>query len=162
MGRPNCRSARKDADPDIRGMFYGLSLKHTPYHLYRAILESICYGTELIMEVFRKGGMRPDGIYISGGAVKSELWTQMHADVCNLPIYIPKVTEGPCLGSAILGAVAAGVYDTIETAANSMVTIERTIEPDQKRHEEYVFYYNKYVEFYELAKGWMHSLTMHI
>lgn len=149
------------ADPDVRGMFYGLSLRHTPYHLYRAILESICYGTELIMDVFRKGGMQPEGIYISGGAVKSELWTQMHADVCNLPIYIPKVTEGPCLGSAILGAVAAGVYDKIETAANSMVTIERKIEPDQTKHEEYLFYCNKYAEFYELAKGWMHSLTMH-
>ncbi|MEA5004102.1 MAG: FGGY-family carbohydrate kinase [Christensenella sp.] len=149
------------ADPDVRGMFYGLSLAHTPYHLYRAIIESICYGTEAIMQTFRDGGMRPDGIYISGGAVKSAFWTQTHADVCNLPIFIPKVTEAPCLGSAILGAVACGAYPDIKTAAKNMVTIEDCVEPDAGRHEQYKFYYEKYKEAYQVSKGWMHEVTTH-
>ncbi|MEA4853454.1 MAG: FGGY-family carbohydrate kinase [Christensenella sp.] len=149
------------ADPDVRGMFYGLSIGHTPYHMYRAIIESICFGTEAIMQTFRDGGMKPDGIYISGGAVKSKFWTQTHADVCNLPILIPKVTEAPCLGSAILGAVASGVYPDIQTASANMVTIQNKVEPNKERHEAYRFYFEKYQEAYQTSKNWMHDVTTH-
>jgi len=150
------------ADPDVRGMFYGLSITHTPIHLYRAIIESICYGTEAILESFRGGGMQPDGIYIAGGAVKSRFWTQTHADVCNLPLYIPKVAEAPCLGSAILGAVACGYYKDIQTAAQHMVAIADKLEPDAGRHEEYMFYFEKYKQAYHDSKDWMHSVTARI
>ena len=149
------------ADPDVRGMFYGLSIRHTPYHMYRAIIESICYGTEAIMESFRGGGMQPSGIYIAGGAVKSQFWLQTHADVCNLPIYIPKVPEAPCLGSAILGAVACGYYSDIVTAAKHMVTIEGKVEPDFGRHQEHMFYFEKYKQAYHDSKDWMRAVTTH-
>ena len=33
--------------------------------------------------------------------------------------------------------------------------------PDAKRHEEYMFYFEKYKQLYALAKDWMHSVTMH-
>ncbi len=148
-------------DPDVRGMFYGLSLGHTPAHMYRAISESICYGTEVILEVFRQAGFQPDSIVISGGAVKSRFWMQTHADVCNLPIIVPKVTEGPCLGSAVLGAVAGGIYPDIQTAADAMTAVDYTVEPNQNHHDAYMFYYEKYKELYALAKDWMHSVTMH-
>lgn len=57
------------------------------------------------MDSFKEAGFDPQCV-ISGGAVKSPFWLQTHADVSNVPIIVPKVTEGPCLGSAILGAVA--------------------------------------------------------
>lgn len=146
-------------DPDVRGMFYGLSLNHTPYHLYRAIIESICYGTEAIIEVFRNSGFTPSEMIISGGAIKSRFWMQTHADVSGMPITVPKVTEGPCLGSAILGAVAAGIYPDIQTAAENMTSIDYIVTPDMKKHKQYRFYFEKYKEFYDLAKDWMHELT---
>lgn len=149
-------------NPDVRGMFYGLSLGHTPAHMYRAIIESICYGTEAIIEVFRTSGFTPDGIVISGGAVKSRFWLQCHCDVCNVPIIVPKVTEAPCLGSAILGAVAGGQYPDIQTAAQAMTTIDYIVEPNQARHDEYMFYFEKYKEIYALAKDWMNSITTHV
>lgn len=148
-------------DPDVRGMFYGLSLNHTPAHMYRAIIESICYGTEAIMDVFRYSGIKLNEIVISGGAVKSPFWLQTHADVSNVPITVPKVTEGPCLGAAILGAVAGDVYPDIQTAAESMTSVDYVVEPNASAHDEYQFYYQKYKEFYALAKDWMHDVTMH-
>lgn len=149
------------SDSDVRGLVYGLSLKHKPAHMFKAIIEGICYGTELIFDTFGKAGMRPDSIYISGGAVKSSLWLKTHANVSNLPIYIPEVSEAPCLGSAILGAVAAGAFPDIKSAAHSMVRIVNKIEPDKEKHEEYKFYYNKYAELYGILKDWMHEVTMH-
>ena len=86
---------------------------------------------------------------------------QVHADVSNVPITVPKVTEGPCLGSAILGAVAAGIYPDVQTAADHMTSIDYVVKPDAKRHEEYQFYFEKYQEFYALAKDWMHQVTAH-
>lgn len=147
-------------DPDVRGMFYGLSLNHTPAHMYRAIIESICYGTEAIVEVLKNIGFGLGEIVISGGAVKSRFWMKTHADVSNVPITVPKVTEGPCLGSAILGAVAGGVYPDVETAAESMTAVDYVIQPDEKQHEQYRFYYEKYKQFYALAKDWMHEVTV--
>ncbi|MDR1292326.1 MAG: xylulose kinase [Clostridiales Family XIII bacterium] len=148
-------------DPDVRGMFYGFSLKHGPVHMHRAVLEAICYGTETIMQSFRDGGMAPDGIYIAGGAVKSRFWTQMHADVSNLPIFVPDVTEAPCLGSAILGSIACGYYSGIPEAADKMVTIRETIEPDAEAHEAYRFYHAMYKRAYEESMNWMHEVTTH-
>ena len=64
--------------------------------------------------------------------------------------------------SAILGAVAGGVYPDIDTAAEAMTDVEYTVEPNQERHEEYMFYFEKYKEIYAIAKDWMHSVTNHV
>ena len=148
-------------DPNVRGMIYGLSLIHTPAHIYRAVVESVCFGTKAIMDVFEDSGFVPNGIVISGGIVKSRFWLQAHADVCDVPLIVPKETEAPCLGSAILGAVAAGAYPDIPTAAASMTEIDYVVEPDHEKHQEYLFYYEKYREFYGLAADWMHAVTEH-
>ena len=150
------------ADADVRGMIYGLSLNHTAYHMYRAIIEGICYGTELILEKFRTGGAKPGRIRIAGGAVHSRFWVQAHADISNTPIEIPEITEAPCLGSAILGAIAAGVYPDIATAVDNMVHIREVITPDENRHSEYMKYYKNYVRCYKESKDWMHSVTENI
>lgn len=149
-------------DPDVRGMIYGLTLKHSPYHIFRAIIEGICYGTENIFRSFDKVGLRPEEIYICGGAAKSRWWMQTHADVSNVPVFVPEVSEAPCLGSAILGAVAGGAYKTVREAAENMVSFVDKIEPDVEKHEEYKFFINKYIELYPKLIDWMHDITNHV
>jgi len=129
--------------------------------MFMAVVESIWFGTKAIMNVFEHNDVRFDGIVISGGVVKSGFWLQAHADVCNVPITVPKVTEAPCLGSAILGAIAAGIYPNMESAAAAMTSAERVVYPDRNRHDEYMFYYERYRELYGLTKDWMHSVTAH-
>jgi len=146
-------------DANVRAMIYGLGLRHGPEHIYRAAIEGVCYGTEQILRLYDTLGYRPREMYISGGASNSRLWMQIHADVSNLPIYVPKQREAPCLGSAILGAVGAGVYGGIAEAAQNMVTFADRIDPDPAAHGEYAFYVEKYIESYGLMKDWMHSIT---
>jgi FGGY-family pentulose kinase len=148
-------------DPLTRGMIWGLSLSHGPGHVFRAIMEGICYGTENILRTFRSRDLEPRSIVASGGPAKSDLWMQMHADVSNVPISFARVSEGPVLGSAMLAAVGAGIYPDIPAAAEHMVHIERTIEPDRSRHEEYGFYMDKYVETYPRMKDLMHRMVRH-
>lgn len=148
-------------DGEVRGMVSGLSLMHTPFHIFRALTESICFGTEVIFRNFGKAGVRPKELYVCGGAVKSRFWMQTHANVSNMPVYIPKVSEAPTLGSAICGAVAGGYYQNLVTASDHMVSFVSKIEPDKACYEEYKFYVQKYAELYPLLKDWMHDVARH-
>ena len=148
-------------DGEVRGMITGLSLMHTPAHIFKAQMESICYGTEVIFRNFEKNGVRPTEVFVCGGATKSKIWMKTHANVSNVPMNIPKVSEAPTLGSAICGAVAGGAYKDLVTASDNMVTIVDRIEPDREAYEAYKFYVDKYAELYPLLRDWMHDVTRH-
>ncbi|GAC1392966.1 MAG: FGGY-family carbohydrate kinase [Ktedonobacteraceae bacterium] len=149
-------------DPEARGMIWGLTLKHDVAHLYRAIIEGICYGTELSFRTLRNYGFQPQQIIACGGPLKSQLWMQIHADVSNLPITFTKVPDAAVLGSAILAAVGAGVYPNVQEAARYMVHTSHRIEPNQQRHEEYQFYVDKYIATYPQMRDLMHDVTQHV
>ena len=87
---------------------------------------------------------------------------RIHSDVSGVPISFTRVGDAPTLGSAMLAAVGAGVYPDVHTAAESMVHVERQIEPDQSRHEEYRFYVDKYVETYPKMRDLMHQTVRHV
>lgn len=149
-------------DPEARGMIWGLTLKHDTTHIYRAIIEGICYGTELIFRTLRNYGFQPQQIVASGGPLKSQLWMRIHADVSNLPITFTKVDEAAVLGSAILAAVGAGIYPNLQEAARHMVHTSHRIEPDQQRHKEYQFYVEKYIATYPQMRDLMHDVAQHV
>ncbi len=149
------------SDPMARGMIWGLTLAHGPGHVFRALIEGVCYGTELILRSMRAEDFEPRLNVVSGVPTQNELWMQMHADVSNVPISLTKVSEGPVLGSAMLAAVGAGIYPDIPAAAEHMVHTERTIEPDPDRHEEYQFYVDKYEETYQAMQGLMRETVTH-
>ena len=148
-------------DPLARGMIWGLSLGHTPGHVFRAIIEGICYGTENIFRTMRGHGFEPRMNVVSGGPTKSDLWMRMHADVSNIPISFTRVGDGPVLGAAMLAAVGAGIYPDIQEASRHMVHTTHTIEPDKARHEEYRFYVERYVETYPRMRELMHEMARH-
>jgi sugar (pentulose or hexulose) kinase len=150
------------SDPLARGMIWGLSLSHGPGHVFRAIMEGICYGSEHIFRTLRERGYEPRLIVVSGGSTRSDLWMQMHADVSNVPISLTREGEGPALGSAMLAAIGAGIYPDLQTAAEKMVHTERTVEPDPARHAEYEFYVDKYIETYPRMKDLMHDTVRHL
>ncbi len=149
-------------DPLARGMIWGLSLSHGEGHLFRAIVEGVCYGTEHIFRTMRENDFEPKELVVAGGPTKSDLWMQMHSDVANLPISFTKVGDGAVLGSAMLAAVGAGIYPDIQEAAKNMVHTERTIEPNKDAHEEYKFYVDKYVETYPKMRELMHETVNHV
>ena len=149
-------------DAQARGMLWGLSLRHEKKHIYRAIIEGICYGSEHIFRTLRENGLDLKEIIASGGPVKSQLWMQIHADVSGLPISLTRVADAGVLGSAILAAVGAGTYPNIQEAARHMVHADRRIEPDPARHQEYQFYVDKYIATYPQMRDLMHDMVKHV
>jgi len=136
-----------------RGAITGLSLKHTRAHIFRAIIEGVAFGSEAIFKAMRANGYQPTEFRVCGGATRSDLWLQIHADVSGIPLTLTDVADAPALGSAILAAVAAGRYASIEEAAKAMVKITRRVEPDMKKHEEYKPLFAAYERAYPALKS---------
>lgn len=139
-------------DANSRGVIRGLTLKHTPVHLYRAILESVAYGTAVILQTMEEGGVYIDEIIACGGATQSPLWMQIHADVTGKRITIPEEQQAVSLGSAVAAAVGAGFYEDLCSAADKMVRISKVIEPNMAEHEKYQLFVSQYRKTYEHLK----------
>lgn len=150
------------SDPRSRGVFWGLSLGHTEFHMYRSIIEGICFGTESIFATMRDNGYPPEQIVVSGGPAKSDFWMQMHADVSNVPMVFTRNTEGPILGSAMMGGIAAGLFDDLPSAARSMVHTVKEITPNATAHAEYQYFYQAYLDTYPAMKELMNNMVRHI
>ena len=90
-------------------------------------------------------GLEVKQIRTMGGGSKSDVWNQIKADITGKTLYIThSAQDTACLGAAILAGVAAGVFQSIESAVNSMVQIRKTFEPDMAKHEVYQKQYAKY------------------
>jgi ribulokinase len=148
-------------DADARGMIWGLSLAHTPAHIYRALLEAVSYGTENVLRTFAAAGHPVTELVACGGATRSPLWMQIHADVCNVPITLTKDPEAVTLGSGVLAAAAAGLFPGVADAAASMVHVDRVVEPDPEAHAAYRFYVDAYLRSYAAMRDLMHDVVRH-
>lgn len=144
-------------DARARGMFWGLSLVHEPAHLFRAVVESICYGTESILRAMRSSGHPIDEVVACGGALNSPFWLQTHADVSGIPIRTTRVNDAAVLGAAILAAIGAGLYRDMPEATAAMVVADRVIEPRPALTEQYRPLLDLYAESYAAMRPLLHQ-----
>ncbi|MGO1859500.1 FGGY-family carbohydrate kinase [Ancrocorticia populi] len=149
-------------DNRARGTITGLSLHHRREHIYHAIQEANCYGVEHNLRTMKSLGYHPRSLTVCGGATKSQAWLQMHADILGMDVNVTKVQDGPALGSAILGAVAAGRYASLQEAAQAMVHEHYTLSPDPEKHEEYKFWVDRYTEIHPAMRDIQHSIADHM
>lgn len=146
-------------DADARGAFIGLSGIHTRRDLLRAVMEGVIYSMRQNLEVLRGMGIAPAEMRACGGGARSPFWRQMMADVFALPVRTVKNTEGPALGAAILGGVAAGLYADIPSACAALIQENEPQLPDVQRHVDYEKYYDLYVSLYPALKDAYHTLA---
>ena len=140
-------------DAASRGAFIGLSLKHERGHMFRALLESIAFGTRLVLDTMRERGVAVDDIALCGGVARSTLWTQLHADIIGRPIKVSSAACAPALGSAMFAAIGAGLMSDLDEAAACMVGRHHCVEPDAAAHRAYGEVYEKYRRVYSGLKG---------
>lgn len=98
-------------DPKAKGMIFGLSLKHTRAHVYRAFLEGVAYSLRHNIEEAEKMGMNiPKKSFIVGGGAKSDLWVKILADVTGLDMVKVRGNVEAPLGDAFLSGLGIGVF----------------------------------------------------
>jgi xylulokinase len=118
------------ADPDARGAFTGLSIRHDRGALVRAVLEGVAYGLRDCLDVLRGLGVEPTVGRVSGGGARSDLWLKIVASVLRVPLERMENEDGSAFGAALLGGVRAGVFDSAQEAVRACVRARETVEPD--------------------------------
>lgn len=142
-------------DVDLTGMILGMTLATKPEEIYRALIEATAYGTKAIVDAFESSGVPIKEIYACGGITeKNQVMMQIYADVLNRNIKISASNQTPALGSAMFGALAAGVekggYSSIKEAAKFMANVkEKGYQPNAKNVETYAILYDEYVKLYD-------------
>jgi len=139
-------------DPYARGTFIGLNLSHDKSVLARAIIEGVTFETREVLEAMEGLGIEIEEVIITGGATKSDLWNQIQADIYGKPCRKLLNEQATCLGAAILGAVGAGVYATLESAVERMVQFSGRYMPDEKNHQLYSRIFGIYKRAYKALK----------
>lgn len=143
-------------DADLSGLLMGMTLATTAPEIYRALIEATAFGTRVIIDAFEKGGVRIDRVVACGGLPeRNRLLMQIYADVTGRAWRIAASSQTPALGSAMFGAVAAGVapggYATIEAAAEKMAHLrEGAYEPIEENRQVYETLFAEYVRLHDL------------
>jgi xylulokinase len=122
------------ADPDARGSFTGLSLRHDRGALVRAVLEGVAFGLRDALDLV---GAAATGGRASGGGARSDDWLRIVASVLELPLERTAADEGAAYGAALLGGVAAGAWRDVHEAVAATVRPSARIEPVAEWIEPY-------------------------
>jgi xylulokinase len=125
------------ADPDARGAFTGLGLRHDRGALVRSVLEGVAYGLRDSLDLLVELGVHPERGRASGGGARSELWLRIIASVLEIPLERPVVEEGAAYGAALLGGVAGGTWAATDEAVAACVKVTGEVEPEPAWIEPY-------------------------
>lgn len=144
------------ANPTLTGTLTGLKLSRTPEDMalhYLATIQAIALGTRHIIETMNQSGYSIDTIMASGGGTKNPIFVQEHANATGCAMLLPEESEAMLLGGAMMGTVAAGVFDTLPEAMSAMSRIGKTVTPQTNKIKSY--YDRKYRVFHELYNDHM-------
>jgi len=139
-------------DTYAKGVFYGLTLKHTSAHMARAILESIGFMLKKILTYVEQSGIAVNEIRSMGGAARSGQWLQIKSDICGYPLIKMEEEETSTLGAALLASVKVGDYSSLEEAVSAIVKTGKKYTPDDKKTKIYSKSYSLYNELYTALK----------
>jgi xylulokinase len=140
-------------NPDARGTILGLTFSHTRFDIARAFMEGITLDMKDMVSSIARSGVAVTEARILGGPTKSRIWNQIQADVYGVPVITLKVTDATVLGGAILGAVGAGIFPSIEAGADAMVHLDERFEPIPGNVETYARLYDAYCRSYDGLNG---------
>lgn len=134
-------------DSEARGAIFGLTRGTEKEHFIRATLESLCYQTRDVIEAMAQdSGIEVNGLRVDGGAVKNNFLMQFQADLVNVPVERPEISETTALGAAYLAGIATGFWKNKDEVSNNW-KLEKSFEPKMDEKEA-----NK------LYKGWQKAV----
>jgi xylulokinase len=141
-------------DPEARGAFSGLSVRHDRGALVRAVLEGVAFGLRDALDLLHElgGGVELRVGRVSGGGARSGLWLSIVASVLGLPLERVAVDEGAAYGAALLGGVAAGAWRDVDEAVAACVRVRETVEPAEEWTRAYDEARDRYRELYPALK----------
>lgn len=147
-------------DSAARGVFIGLSDSTDRSTMARAVYEGVAYSARWLLESLQQSsGEQPATINVGGGGFQSDVWNQIRADILGVELCRVAVTDPGLLGAAGIGAIAAGVHDSVQQAFNNLVKIDRRYQPVHKQaahtKERMQLFQDTYHTTAELSHRWL-------
>ena len=151
---PHLQGAMAPEDnPKAKGVFYGITLRHTRPHFIRAIMESIGYLVRRNIDVIEDLGIEVNEIRGLGGGARSAVWNQIKADITGKPVLTMANDEAACLGAAIVAGVGTGMFRDLDSACARMVKVHSRFEPRDDFKKIYLDGYHQYIDLYDSLTG---------
>jgi xylulokinase len=138
-------------DTKTKGAIFGLQLSTSRGEFIRALLEGVAFEMRLNLEILEKSGHKINELRAIGGGAKSEIWTQLKADVTGKKITTLNVTEAGCLGVAMLACAANSGKSVNELAANWVKPLT-VVYPQDENKKLYDERFNIYRNLYNIVK----------
>ena len=139
-------------NPNARGTFIGMTMDTTRADMYQAVLEGVGFALRDSFEVAKSLGIKIERTKICGGGAKSPLWKKIIANILGIKVDIIESEEGPGYGGAMLAAVGCGEFASVEEAADKLVKVIDTVEPDAELTAKYDVRYNQFKQIYPTVK----------
>ena len=147
-------------DPQARGAFIGLTLRHGRGHLTRAVLEGVAFGLKDSFQLIQNAGLEQIvQVRASGGGTKGALWRQILASVLESELVTVNTAEGAAFGAALLAGVGAGAWASVPAACRETIQITGRTAPDASQADAYRRGYAVYRELYPLLKNTFPKLS---
>lgn len=140
------------ADPYARAAWVGLSLRHGPAHLVRAVLEGATFAMRDCLELIRDMQIPIEQIRVSGGGARSPFWKQLQADIYGQPVVTINAEEGPAFGVALLAAAGTGAYRDVVEACTATIRVTTETRSCESTAATYNASYPLYRELYQSLK----------
>ena len=139
-------------DTNARGTFIGMSMDTTRADLTQAVLEGVAFAIRDSFEVAKSLGIAIPATKICGGGSKSPLWRRIFANVLGIPLELVKTEQGPGYGGAMLAMVGCGKYESVQAAADALVEVAQTVQPDPELTARYEKKYQQFKNIYPACR----------
>ena len=139
-------------DVNARGCFIGMTMDTARADLVLAVLEGVAFAIRDCYEVAKSLGLDIPRSMFCGGGSKSPLWRTIFANVLGIPLDLVKTEQGPGYGGAMLAMVGAGRFPDVQSAADALVEVADTVEPDPALTARYEAQYRKFRQIYPALK----------
>jgi xylulokinase len=140
-------------DNRSRAALLGLDFATRQADIAKALLEGLCFELKCNLDLLQRAGIPIRELRAVGGGSRSPLWIQLKADIGQVPLRIPRVTEAACLGAAILAAVGIGHYRDYADAVRDAVRLDQTVTPDPINAKAYEPRFKLYQRLYPALIG---------
>ncbi len=140
-------------DPDARGVFFGVSVRHTPLHFQKALLEGICFELMWILELIEKSVGVSKRIFVSGGITHAPKWLQMLSNVLGRELILSENQDASSLGAAIVGFESLGIELKLPHDHSKIFS------PNAANHKVYTSLFPVFKKLYSQTNGLFKDLN---
>lgn len=140
-------------DTNARGAFIGMSMDTSRADFVQAVFEGVAFAIRDSFEVAKSLEIEIPRSKICGGGAKSPLWRRIFANVLGIPLDMVKTEQGPGYGAAMLAMVGCGAFASVQAAADALVEVASTTEPDAELTAKYQARYEKFKLLYPSLKS---------